>query len=1368
MLANLAKDERPPIQKYVLQILGQLTDNKEDCALLGTVPGFLPSLFTAQEVQASVSLTYSANLMTVCSRIQSTLPPKRTVITAASGDEPAKRNFLARRGRQLVFEMDDANEDLCARVKAEICEVFFDCGCEVVSQVVRIDGVEERFAMYASEREQRVEKNDYIRNLYQKHQDAERLYSATRAARIRSAMFGDWEAGFAEENGQENINGEQPASRLLLVERLAGDSRRLRSAVEALLSIQMSLDDMTMHSIHDLIALMSDSDPSIVVRAVQRVYILCKENQSTSENANLVAKLVEVSRSDNVAIKRSAMGALTKISENPTGRMHLFRSGGLAELIRMLYCPVEVVVRYAVATLRNLLLHLDAVKEQARALGAVQALSPLLLRTDPRMLAHVADSLYTLLHEHSHSKTVFLSLGGPQTLVELLNRYEDQPKLIYTVLRCIKSLSVCPQNKAALISLGCLQSLHRILCQTNDARTQLAILVSMRNLSEAATNEENLSQLVKRLLGVVRASEDAQHVACACGILSNLTCNNIRNKQTVCSDGGIAALVDCLRRFPDVEEATEPALCALRHCTARHQFAEQAQLDLRLSNAFPQLIILLSTLRAPVETSSTGKTVVSLAMEVWILAVNKLREDPNAETDGVPMWGVVEGAVSALHQLATDKQVAMDLVHQTEALILTYELLRDPYVSQSDDEVLERELLGLLYQIAQNSDGASAIDEAGFMPILTDCLRRQHRSVATYASGILKRLESDRPPQYRQELDMEASSGWQRDGMEPELFSEMYRPGSMCMEHELLLEVRRDVRLGPRGVYGLAASALGKLAVVRRVEKTADEPSPNGDDVIEQYNVLGSGVRTLEMIHSPGRGPIECLCWVGDFLVVGHFSGSVSIINPHSTEIVSNQLCSSSLCVASMGDKIAVGANGLIFVVDLQGKSLYEIQVERADRQLPTIVWALTFSQSYAGPTLVAGDSRGFITFYNAKNGVLLKVLATGVDPRITVLENKNVNSWESVSVITGAEGDVKALTVSGTSLFVGGNDSLVYEVQHIFARKKQVLEKMAIDLTPIVHTGGSFTAVCGSNYVDLWASHQVSSENVNLFEDIFVAEEPVLLARVLAKGSQIVTCSALSSRGSKLAISTGERTHVYSLSDSKTQPIKILPVTFPAATAIAFHENSILVCTGDFKLMQYMLVGADAGNEVLVQEKCGIVTSIVSLEGSSTAALLTSRAQIFVVDLEKGTSSLVRLEATIPKSIVLTRPNVLTVAHQPLKSDDRRLVSQFSIGHPPKLEATYTRGELSPGFGGARSMATNASQDTVAMVDGHGNIIVIKDKTLRAVQADMPMRGDLLLGWNLGWRRTAGEKADVLSAVGIAIPPPIGDVFKLKKYGQK
>ena len=37
------------------------------------------------------------------------------------------------------------------------------------------------------------------------------------------------------------------------------------------------------------------------------------------------------------------MGALSHISEHRDGPMLIFRSGGLAELIRMLYCPVEVI-----------------------------------------------------------------------------------------------------------------------------------------------------------------------------------------------------------------------------------------------------------------------------------------------------------------------------------------------------------------------------------------------------------------------------------------------------------------------------------------------------------------------------------------------------------------------------------------------------------------------------------------------------------------------------------------------------------------------------------------------------------------------------------------------------------------------------------------------------------------------------------------------------------------------------------------------------------------------------------------------------------------------------------------------------------------
>ena len=49
-------------------------------------------------------------------------------------------------------------------------------------------------------------------------------------------------------------------------------------------------------------------------------------------------------------------------------------------------------------------------------------------------------------------------------------------------------------------------------------------------------------------------------VTCAAGILSNLTCNNQRNKTVVCQVGGIEALVRTVIHAGDREEITEPAV----------------------------------------------------------------------------------------------------------------------------------------------------------------------------------------------------------------------------------------------------------------------------------------------------------------------------------------------------------------------------------------------------------------------------------------------------------------------------------------------------------------------------------------------------------------------------------------------------------------------------------------------------------------------------------------------------------------------------------------------------------------------------------------------------------------------------------------
>ena len=67
---------------------------------------------------------------------------------------------------------------------------------------------------------------------------------------------------------------------------------------------------------------------------------------------------------------------------------------------------------------------------------------------------------------------------------------------------------------------------------------------------------EGLLQMLVQLL----SSNDINVVTCAAGILSNLTCNNIRNKVMVCQVGGIEALVRTILQAGDREDITEPAV----------------------------------------------------------------------------------------------------------------------------------------------------------------------------------------------------------------------------------------------------------------------------------------------------------------------------------------------------------------------------------------------------------------------------------------------------------------------------------------------------------------------------------------------------------------------------------------------------------------------------------------------------------------------------------------------------------------------------------------------------------------------------------------------------------------------------------------
>ena len=83
--------------------------------------------------------------------------------------------------------------------------------------------------------------------------------------------------------------------------------------------------------------------------------------------------------------------------------------------------------------------------------------------------------------------------------------------------------------------------------------------------------QDNVENLLSSLIQLL-ASNDLNIVTCAAGILSNLTCNNTKNKVTVCQVGGIEALVRTIMQAGDREDITEPAV------SKRHRYVGSSSL----------------------------------------------------------------------------------------------------------------------------------------------------------------------------------------------------------------------------------------------------------------------------------------------------------------------------------------------------------------------------------------------------------------------------------------------------------------------------------------------------------------------------------------------------------------------------------------------------------------------------------------------------------------------------------------------------------------------------------------------------------------------------------------------------------------------
>lgn len=105
-------------------------------------------------------------------------------------------------------------------------------------------------------------------------------------------------------------------------------------------------------------------------------------------------------------------------------------------------------------------------------------------------------------------------------------------------------MSVCSSNKPAIVEADGMHALAMHLSHPSSRLVQNC-LWTLRNLSDAATKVEGIEPLLQSLVQLLD-SNDVNIVTCAAGILSNLTCNNQRNKVTVCQVCNLEKLKYCL------------------------------------------------------------------------------------------------------------------------------------------------------------------------------------------------------------------------------------------------------------------------------------------------------------------------------------------------------------------------------------------------------------------------------------------------------------------------------------------------------------------------------------------------------------------------------------------------------------------------------------------------------------------------------------------------------------------------------------------------------------------------------------------------------------------------------------------------------
>ncbi|MGH0171450.1 UNVERIFIED_CONTAM: hypothetical protein FKN15_061445 [Acipenser sinensis] len=622
----------------------------------------------------------------------------------------------------------------------------------------------------------------------------ESQFAMTHGQRVQAAMFPD-----TMMEGTQILSTQVDLGQQTNIQKLSEPSQMLKMAIVHLINYQDDAE-LAIRAMPELTKLLNDEDPVVVNKAAMIVNQLARKDASRRalmQSPQMVAAVVRtMQNTSDMETARCTSSILHNLSHHREGLLSIFKSGGIPALVRMLSSPMESVLFYAITTLHNLLLHQEGAKMAVRLADGLQKMVPLLQKSNPKFLAITTDCLQLLSYGNQESKLIILANGGPEGLVNIM-QHHNYEKLLWTTSRVLKVLSVCPSNKPAIVEAGGMQALGKHLNGSSPRLVQNC-LWTLRNLSDAATKQDGLDGLLQVLVTQL-SSTDQNVLTCSTGILSNLTCNNGRNKTLVTQDNGVESLIQAILRSNNKEDITEPAVCALRHLTSRHPDAELAQNAVRMHYGIPTIVKLLNqphywpvikatvglirnlalcpANQAPIREAGAISSLVRLLVKSHQDAQRQTTASSQTYQDGVRMEEIVEGSTGALHILARDPVNRSEII-SLQTIPLLVQLLYSPI------ENVKRVAAGVLCELALDKQAAEMIDAEGASAPLMELLHSNNEGIGecvcvcvcvcvgaaivskpgvsnsipgfpTYAAAVLFRISEDKNADYKKRVSVE-------------------------------------------------------------------------------------------------------------------------------------------------------------------------------------------------------------------------------------------------------------------------------------------------------------------------------------------------------------------------------------------------------------------------------------------------------------------------------------------------------------------------------------------------------------------------------------------------------------------------------------